>query len=44
MSKKHEKCPPEPKMAFSDVLFYSQPKNNQLTVIEEEKNCENIHI
>ena len=33
-----EICFPKPKMTSSNVLFCPQPKNNQFTVIEEERN------
>ena len=31
-------CFPKPKTTSSNVLFCSQPKDNQFTVIEEERN------
>ena len=35
---KTNQCFPKPKMTSSNILFCQQPKNNQFTVTEEERN------
>ena len=44
MAKNVDQCFSKPKTTSSNVLFCPQPKDNQFTVIEEEKETENIHF